>query len=63
MPTRKPQQIAEKIAEGKLRSFFEERVLLETPFANPDKFKGSLSEHFKKHGATLEKYVRLEVGQ
>jgi elongation factor Ts len=63
MATGKPQQIAEKIAEGKLRSFFEERVLLEQPFVNPDKFKGSVSEYLKKHGATLEKYVRLEVGQ
>lgn len=65
MATGKPQQIAEKIAEGKLRSFFEERVLLnlEQSFVNPDKFKGSVSEYLKKSGATLEKYVRLEVGQ
>jgi elongation factor Ts len=63
MATGKPQQIAEKIAEGKLRSFFEERVLLEQPFVNPDKFKGSVGEYLKKHGMTLEKYVRLEVGQ
>jgi elongation factor Ts len=63
MATGKPQQIAEKIAEGKLRSFFEERVLLEQPFVNPDKFKGSVGEYLKQNGVTLEKYVRLEVGQ
>jgi elongation factor Ts len=63
MATGKPQQIAEKIAEGKLRSFYEERVLLEQPFVNPDKFKGSVSEYLKANKATLEKYVRLEVGQ
>jgi elongation factor Ts len=63
MATGKPEQIAQKIAEGKLRSFYEERVLLEQPFVNPDKFKGSVGEYLKKHNATLEKYVRLEVGQ
>ena len=61
--TGKPQQIAEKIAEGKLRSFYEERVLLEQPFINPDKFKGSVAEYLKANKVTVEKYVRLEVGQ
>jgi elongation factor Ts len=61
--TGKPQQIAEKIAEGKMRSFYEERVLLEQPFVNPDKFKGSVAEYLKANNATLEKYVRIEVGQ
>ena len=63
MATGKPQQIAEKIAEGKMRSFYEERALLEQPYVNPDKFKGSVGEYLKTAGVTLEKYVRLEVGQ
>jgi elongation factor Ts len=63
MATGKPQQIAEKIAEGKLRSFYEERALLEQPFINPDKFKGSVGEYLKVSNATLNQYVRLEVGQ
>ncbi|HSZ57033.1 MAG TPA: translation elongation factor Ts [Tepidisphaeraceae bacterium] len=61
--TGKPQQIAEKIAEGKMRSFYEERVLLEQPFVNPDKFKGSVGDYLKANNTTLEKYLRLEVGQ
>jgi elongation factor Ts len=61
--TGKPQNIAEKIAEGKMRTFYEERVLLDQPFVNPDKFKGSVGEYLKSKGATLEKYVRVEVGQ
>ena len=61
--TGKPQQIAEKIAEGKMRSFYEERVLLEQPFVNPDKFKGSVGDYLKANNTKLEKYVRLEVGQ
>jgi elongation factor Ts len=59
----KPPQIAEKIAEGKMRTFYEERVLLDQQFVNPDKFKGSITELLKKNNCTLEKYVRLEVGR
>ena len=61
--TGKPQQIAEKIAEGKLRSFYEERVLLEQPFVNPEKYKGSVGQYLKSQNVTLEDYVRIEVGQ
>ena len=61
--TGKPQQIAEKIAEGKLNSFFAERVLLDQEFFNAQVFKGSISNMLKERGVTLEKYVRIEVGQ
>jgi elongation factor Ts len=61
--TGKPQQIAEKIAEGKLNSFFAERVLLDQEFFNAQVFKGSVQNYLKQNGLTLEKYVRLEVGQ
>jgi elongation factor Ts len=60
--TGKPQNIAEKIAEGKMASFFKERVLGEQEFINGDKFKGSVAELLKKHGVTLNEYVRMEVG-
>jgi elongation factor Ts len=61
--TGKPQQIAEKIAEGKLNSFFAERVLLDQEFFNAAVFKGNIANLLKSKGLTLEKYVRLEVGQ
>ncbi|HEY7088388.1 MAG TPA: translation elongation factor Ts [Tepidisphaeraceae bacterium] len=61
--TGKPQQIAEKIAEGKLNSFFAERVLLDQEFFNAMAFKGTVGNLLKSKGVTLEKYVRLEVGQ
>jgi elongation factor Ts len=61
--TGKPQQIAEKIAEGKLNAFFAERVLLDQEFFNPGKFKGSIASLLKSKGSTLEKYIRVEVGQ
>ena len=61
--TGKPQAIAEKIAEGKLNAFFAEKVLLDQEFINPDAFKGTVAKLLSGKGATLEKYVRIEVGQ
>ena len=61
--TGKPQQIAEKIAEGKLNSFFAERVLLDQEFFNGQVFKGTIANYLTQHNVTLEKYVRVEVGQ
>jgi elongation factor Ts len=60
--TGKPQQIAEKIAEGKLNSFFAERVLLDQEFFNAQVFKGTIRNFLKQNNVTLEKYIRLEVG-
>lgn len=61
--TGKPEAIALKIAEGKLNSFFAERVLLDQEFFNAGVFKGSIANYLKQNNVTLEKYVRLEVGQ
>ena len=61
--TGKPQQIAEKIAEGKMNSFYAERVLLDQEFFNAQVYKGTISAMLKQAGVTLEKYVRIEVGQ
>jgi elongation factor Ts len=61
--TGKPQQIAEKIAEGKMNSFFAERVLLDQEFFNASVFKGTIGNYLKQHGVGLTKYVRIEVGQ
>jgi elongation factor Ts len=61
--TGKPQQIAEKIAEGKLNSFFAERVLLDQEFFNPQVFKGTIKDYLKQNNVTLKGYERVEVGQ
>jgi elongation factor Ts len=60
--TGKPQQIAEKIAEGKLNAFFAERVLLDQEFFNAQVFKGTIAKYLSQNSVTLEKYVRIEVG-
>ena len=59
--TGKPQNIAEKIAEGKMRTFYEERALLDQKFVKDD--TKTVSQLLKAAGATLEGYVRLEIGQ
>jgi len=61
--TGKPQEIAEKIALGKLNAFYAERVFLDQDYVNPEVFKGSVTNYLKAKGATIEKYVRIEVGQ
>jgi elongation factor Ts len=61
--TGKPQQIAEKIAEGKMNAFFAERVLPDQEFFNPQVFKGTVSNYLKQHNVELVKYVLLEVGK
>ncbi len=61
--TGKPQNIAEKIAEGKMNSFFAERALLDQEFFNAQVFKGTIANFLKQNGVGLEKYVRIEVGQ
>ena len=61
--TGKPQEIAEKIAEGKLNSFYKERALAEQDFINPEKFKGTVGEMAKKAGAEVVAFERVEVGQ
>jgi elongation factor Ts len=59
----KPQNIAEKIADGKMNAFYGERVLLDQEYINGEVFKGPVKEYLKARGVTLNKYVRLEVGQ
>ena len=61
--TGKPQEIAEKIAGGKMNSFFAERVLLDQEFVRPDVFKGSVSAYLKQNNVTLHGYERVEVGE
>ncbi len=60
--TGKPQAIAEKIAEGKMNSFYAERVLLDQEFFNAQVFKGTIAAYLKQHGVTLADYARVEVG-
>jgi elongation factor Ts len=61
MATGKPQQIAEKIAEGKLKTWYAENVLVEQPFVKDD--KQTVGELLKKAGLKLVKFIRYKVGE
>ena len=60
--TGKPANIVDKIAEGKLKTWFGENVLLEQPFLK-DPSQGSVGEVLKKAGLTLTRFVRFKVGE
>ena len=62
----KPQPIAEKIAEGRLKKYLEEVVLQEQPFVKDDKLKVKelLQQAIAKTGENIvvRRFCRLEVG-
>jgi len=64
--TGKPENIVEKIVEGKLNKWYAERVLLEQPFVkDPDRtVKNLLTEAVAKTGENIvvQRFARFEVG-
>jgi elongation factor Ts len=62
--TGKPTNIVEKIAEGKLKAWFAENVLLEQAFVKDEsKNPKTVGELLNGAGLKLVKFVRLQVGQ
>ena len=59
--TGKPDNIVEKIAEGKLNSWYKENVLTEQPFVKDD--SKTVGEHLKGHGLTVVDFVCYKVGE
>jgi elongation factor Ts len=57
----KPANIIEKIAEGKLRTWFQENVLAEQPFVKDD--SKTVGDLLKSGGLTLVRFVRYKVGE
>lgn len=58
----KPEEIAEKAAQGKLRRFFEERVLLEQKFVKDNSL--SVQDYLEQNEAPLVKsFHRLQLGE
>jgi elongation factor Ts len=57
----KPEEIAEKAAQGKLRRFYEERVLLEQKFVKDNSL--SVKDYLKENDSPLVKsFHRLQLG-
>jgi elongation factor Ts len=59
--TGKPANIVEKIAEGKMKTWFAENVLAEQPFVKDD--SKTVGDLLKAAGLKLVKFVRLRVGE
>jgi elongation factor Ts len=59
--TGKPANIVEKIAEGKMKTWFAENVLVEQPFVKDD--SKTIGDLLKGAGLKLVKFVRLRVGE
>jgi elongation factor Ts len=60
----KPANIIEKIAEGLLKTWYSENVLLEQPMANAVKYeKKTVGQLLKAAGLDVIKYVRFKVGE
>ena len=56
----KPEAILDKIAEGRLRKFFEENVLVEQPFVKDSSM--TVSKMLDGLGAELKRFVRFGLG-
>jgi elongation factor Ts len=65
----KPENVRPKIAEGKLRKWMEEVVLLHQPHVNPDKFEGKTIEQLRAElsgtvgeNVVIRRFARFQVG-
>lgn len=57
----KPANIAAKIAEGKIKTWFAERILVEQPFVKDD--SKTVGEVLKGAGLNIVKFIRFRVGE
>ncbi len=59
----KPENLIDRIVEGKLKKFYQEKVLLEQPFIKDD--KKSVKDYIKESSTNVEivRFVRYEVGE
>jgi elongation factor Ts len=65
----KPDKVIEKIVEGRLRVFYEEHVLYDQPFVNPEKFPGTVGEMVNGLAGSMgenilvRRFARIGVGE
>ncbi|MCH2184013.1 MAG: translation elongation factor Ts [Mariniblastus sp.] len=57
----KPENIVEKMVEGRLRNFYAERALLEQPFVKDD--KQTVGNFADSNGMKINKFVHWELGE
>jgi elongation factor Ts len=65
----KPDQVIDKIVEGRIRAFFEDNVLYEQSFVNPERFDGTVGQFVEQLVATMgeniavRRFARIGVGE
>ena len=65
----KPDEIVEKIVDGRINSFFEDTVLYDQVFVNPEKFEGTVGELVEQLAAQMgenigvRRFVRVGIGE
>jgi elongation factor Ts len=57
----KPEKIVDKMVEGRLRSFYAEKVLLEQPFVKEPKL--TVGQFAQQRGMKIKRFVRWELGK
>lgn len=56
----KPENIVDKMVEGRLRNYYAERVLTEQPFVKEQKM--TVGQYAKENGMTIKQFVHWELG-
>jgi elongation factor Ts len=65
----KPDEIVEKIVEGRINSFYGDTVLYDQQFVNPEKFDGTVGQMIEHLVSTMgeniavKRFVRLGIGE
>ena len=65
----KPEQVIDRIVEGKLSAFYKDNVLYDQTFVNPERFDGTVGEMITAMIATMgenisvRRFVRVGVGE
>ena len=57
----KPENIVEKMVDGRMRNYYAERVLLEQPFVKDD--KNSVGKFAESNGMKVTQFVHWELGE
>jgi elongation factor Ts len=65
----KPEKVIEKIVDGRVDSFYEDNVLYDQTFVNPEKYEGTVGQMVEMLAATMgenisvRRFARVGVGE
>lgn len=65
----KPENVIDKIVEGRLNAFYKENVLLDQVFVRPERFEGTVGEMVQElavamgENISVARFARLQVGE